>query len=71
MSRSENIAREFVETGFRSLGVPSLEPYIKIIAELIEFAIVEERERCAKVAVAAIRQGSTDNIEPPDAMTAS
>ena len=28
-------AREYVTAGFRSLGVPSLEPYIKNVAELI------------------------------------
>lgn len=31
----EQRAREFIEVGFRSLGVPSLEPYIKIVSELI------------------------------------
>ena len=43
-------AKEFVETGFQSLGVPSLEPYTAIIAELIESAVSDERERCAGAA---------------------
>lgn len=37
----EERAREFVETGFRDLGVKSLEPYVKIIAELIQGALDE------------------------------
>jgi len=42
-------AREFVEAGFRELGVPSLEPYIKIIAELITGAENDILERSAKL----------------------
>ena len=38
MMTAEQRAREFVTAGFRSLGVPSLEPYIRIIAELIDGA---------------------------------
>lgn len=36
-------AREFVTVGLRSLGVPSLEPYIEVIAELIEGAEADVR----------------------------
>src|SRR3990167_5734369 len=43
-------AREFVEVGFRGLGVPSLEPYIKIISELIEGAENDLVERCGRIA---------------------
>lgn len=47
-------AREFVIVGFRDLGVPSLEPYITIIAELIEGAERDAVEKCAR-AVDALR----------------
>lgn len=41
-------AREFVTTGFRSLGVPDLEPYIKVIAELIEGAETDARQQVGR-----------------------
>lgn len=54
----ERRSREFVEAGFRSLGVPSLEPYIKIVAELIAGAendILEcSADLCEKEAEACI-----------------
>ncbi len=52
--KPEQRAREFVTVGFRDLGVPSLEPYITIIAELIDGA---EREAKAplKTALTAAR----------------
>ena len=43
-------AREFVTVGFRDLGVPSLEPYIKIVAELIEGVEQDVIERCGRIA---------------------
>lgn len=52
MLTPEKRAREFVEVGFRDLGVPSLEPYIAIIAELIAGAENDAMERAAKVAAA-------------------
>lgn len=41
---AEKRAREFVETGFGSLGIVNLEPYIKIVAELIEGATLSALE---------------------------
>lgn len=46
----ERRAREFVETGFRNLGVPSLEPYIAIIAKLLEEQVADTRvEQAAEI----------------------
>jgi hypothetical protein len=50
----EQRAREFVEVGFRSFGVP-LEPYVQIIAELIAGAEADlhaEIERLKKMCIA-------------------
>ena len=43
----EQRAREFVTAGFGNLGVPSLEPYIEIIAELIAGVENDILERAA------------------------
>jgi hypothetical protein len=49
MSTSAERAREFVEAGFRSLGVPSLEPYIEVVAELLEHERALAIEEAAKI----------------------
>jgi len=51
MLTPEKRAREFVEAGFRDLGVPSLEPYIAIIAELIAGAENCALERAARLSL--------------------
>jgi hypothetical protein len=47
----EQRAREFVEVGFRDLGVP-LEPYVQIIAELIAGAETELRAEVDRLTAA-------------------
>lgn len=49
----EQRAREFVTEGFRSLGVPSLEPYIKIIAELIDGTEQDARRQVGRAMMTA------------------
>jgi len=56
----EQRAREFVTPAFTELGVNSLEPYIKIVAELIDGAVIEERERCAKIADEFVERTNAD-----------
>ena len=66
MMTAEQRAREFIETGFRSLGVPSLEPYIEVIAELIRGAEQDERKRIADVIDEAATQGEAKGDADPD-----
>jgi hypothetical protein len=47
---TEERAQQFCEGAFAPLGVPSLDPYVKIITELLDGAVASERERCAKIA---------------------
>ena len=46
----EERAKEYCEAAFAPFGVKSLEPYIENIRNLIEGAIEDERERCARLA---------------------
>lgn len=52
----EQRAKEFCDGAFGPLGVDTT-PYTKIIAELIQGAVDQERERCARIA---------ESIEPWD-----
>jgi hypothetical protein len=49
MSENLNDAREFCQGAFGPLGV-DIEPYAKIVAELMDHATVRERQRCATLA---------------------
>lgn len=49
MTTPTETATEFVRTGFGGLGIDNFGPYIRIITELLEYQIAQERERCAKI----------------------
>jgi hypothetical protein len=57
---AEQRAREFVTTGFRDLDLPSLEPYIEIVAELIRGAEQDELKRIVKMLDDAVIESADD-----------
>lgn len=63
----EQRAREFVTAGFRDLGVPSLEPYVTIIAELIDGAEQEARQDARRqVGEAMVEAADSHSAEVAD-----